>query len=157
MGKCYLATPEAKAEIAALAPEQCGVGVSGAAELAAMGLQGLVRTLPPDGDWVVLQVDMTNAFNTIDRLAMLRGAMKVAPGAFNWLRFCYDEPTGLICAGQRFCESRTGVHQGDAMGPLAFALGLKSVTDEAPALDLIWKSWYLDDGTIVGPAREVFK
>lgn len=99
---------------------------------------------------------MVNAFNTLTRAAMLEGAQGTIPGAYNWLRFCYDQPTWLICGGQRFCQSRTGVHQGDAMGPLGFAVGLKIVTDRAPVLNLLWKSWSLDDGTIVGPAKEVY-
>ena len=48
--------------------------------------------------------------------------------------------------------SHTGVHQGDAMGPLGFALAL----DAAENPDLSgWKTWYLDDGHIVGRVDNV--
>ena len=39
---------------------------------------------------------------------------------------------------------------------MGFAVGLKTVTDLAPLLNLPWKSWYLDDRTIVEPAKEVY-
>ena len=43
------------------------------------------------------------------------------------------------------------------MGLLAFALGLEPALDECMAQEqnLPWVSWYLDDGTIVGPLQAV--
>ena len=45
------------------------------------------------------------------------------------------------------------MHQGDAMGPCGFALGLEVALDKCLELQrsLTWQSWYLDDGTFVGP------
>ena len=45
------------------------------------------------------------------------------------------------------------------MGPLGFALGLEAALSspgcERAARGLEWLTWYLDDGTIVGPAAQV--
>ena len=48
--------------------------------------------------------------------------------------------------------SSCGVHQGDALGPIGFALGLEQALDECKAEEdaLPWACWYLDDGTIIG-------
>ena len=47
-----------------LGPQQVGVGVPSTAELVGMGVQRVVENSDPEGDWVVLQVDVTNAYNT---------------------------------------------------------------------------------------------
>ena len=54
-------------ELASLRPRQCGVGVRNAAEMVGMGLQRFVQSQDAAGDtdYVVLQVDMRNAFNSI--------------------------------------------------------------------------------------------
>jgi Reverse transcriptase (RNA-dependent DNA polymerase) len=145
-------------EMACLQPRQCGVGVRNAAEMVGMGLQRFVqsRHAQGDDDYVVLQVDMRNAFNSISRDAVLRGCMAKVPTAYNWLRFCYGGASPLYCQGRFLCASHVGVHQGDACGPLGFALGLDVGLDQCVARELAWESWYLDDGHIVGKVDEVF-
>ena len=64
--------------------------------------------------------------------------------------------------------SRTGVQQGDPLGPFFFALGLAAATDlawptpapathddAAPPASALLRPFYLDDGTIVGPLPAV--
>ena len=43
------------------------------------------------------------------------------------------------------------------MGPLGFALGLEHALDQCAGHEdrLAWVSWYLDDGTILGPIEGV--
>ena len=144
-------------EVASLQPRQCGVGVRNAAEMVGMGLQRYVQSRHASGasDYVVLQVDMRNAFNSISRDAVLKGCQAKVPAAYNWLRFCYGGASPLICQGRTLCASYVGVHQGDACGPLGFALGLDFGLDLCQARDLDWESWYLDDGHIVGRPAEV--
>ena len=57
-----------------------------------------------------------------------------------------------LCQGQQVATSCCGVHQGDALGPIDFALGLEQALDECKAQEdeLPWACWYLDDGTLVG-------
>ena len=144
-------------EMACLKPRQCGVGVKNATEMVGMGLQRFVQSKMAEGvtDYVVLQVDMRNAFNSISRDAVLKGCLAKVPSAYNWLKFCYGGASPLFCQGRLFCASHVGVHQGDACGPLGFALGLDTGLDQCPPRDLDWKSWYLDDGHIVGRTDDV--
>jgi hypothetical protein len=122
-----------------------------------MGLQRLVQSRHASGanDYVVLQVDMRNAFNSISRDAVLRGCLAKVPSAYNWLRFCYGGASPLYCQGRLLCDSHIGVHQGDACGPLGFALGLDTGLDQCEPRELAWESWYLDDGHIVGKVDQV--
>lgn len=158
VGKCLLHSESVLMELASLRPRQCGVGVRNAAEMVGMGLQRFVqsRHAAGDSDYVVLQVDMRNAFNSISRNAVLKGCLAKVPSAYNWLRFCYGGSSPLFCQGRFLCASHVGVHQGDACGPLGFALGLDFGLDQCAARELAWDSWYLDDGHIVGNSREVF-
>ena len=99
MGKALLNVPPLLSQLQGLSPVQCGVGVPNACESIGQGLQGLVDSLPREGDWVVLQVDVSNAFNTIDRTAVLHGAAKHAPAMLAWLKFLYATPATLFCQG----------------------------------------------------------
>ena len=128
----------------------------GACELVAMGMQA-VASVAPTQPWVALQVDVRNAFNTASRDAMLRQCAKKVPSCFNWLRWCYAGPSPLVCGGKVVASSHTGVHQGDAMGPLGFSLALEEALDQCtPAGSQVsWEAWYLDDGLIVGSAQSV--
>ena len=117
-----------------------------------MGLQRYVQSQAAADlhDYALLQVDVCNAFNSVSRDAILRGCMAKVPSAYNWLRFCYGGPSPLFCQWRRFCESHVAIHQGDACGPLGFALGLDTALDQCETRALDWESWYLDDGHIVG-------
>ena len=84
-------------EMACLCPRQCGVGVRNAAEMVGMGLQRIVESRHSRGanDYVVLQVDMRNAFNSISRDAVLRGCLAKVPTAYNWWGEPIDMPKPL--------------------------------------------------------------
>ena len=151
VGKVLLRTTRVRAEVEGLQPRQVGVSVPFAAELVGMGVQRLADTVE-QSNWAVLQVDVSNAFNSVDRSAILLSAQVKAPSTYNWLTWCYRENTQLFCQGKSVAVSSTGVHQGDAMGPLGFALGLEKALDMCKDADaaLPWSTWYLDDGTLVG-------
>ena len=156
IGKCLLETDALKEQIQSLQPRQCGVAVKGATELVGMGLQHFVDARHADPNWVVLTVDISNAFNTINRDAILRGCAKHVPVAYNWLSSCYQGHSPLFSQGQLILASQTGTHQGDTCGPLGFVLGLEEALEAAGRHTLEWESWYLDDGTLVGTPQEVF-
>ena len=88
---------------------------------------------------------------------MLQGALLKVPGIYNWLAWWYGAASPLICQGKQLVPSSTGVHQGDAMGPLGFTLGLDVALDRAMSPDDMfpWNTWYLDDGTIVAPLNAI--
>ena len=131
-----MGSPALSSQLRALAPQQCGVGVSNACESIGQGLQDVISSMPENGDWVV-QVDVTNAFNTIDRTPMLKGSAEHAPSMFAWLRFLYVQPTTLYSQGKRLL-SRCCVHQGCPLGPAAFACGIQGIVKNLEQFALQW-------------------
>ena len=93
VGKALLATGTAKRQVAELTPLQVGVGVRGAAESVAMGAQALVNHLGTSTRWCMLKVDMANAFNTVDRTAMLKATLHYTPALYNFLQFASSRST----------------------------------------------------------------
>ena len=93
IGKTLLKTEPMRGAVRGLVPEQVGVGEPHACEMVGMGLQAMVmrKILEGDRDFVVLQVDLRNAFNCISRKAVLEGAAKHAPSMSNWLQWCYGD------------------------------------------------------------------
>ena len=136
-----------------LLPHQCGVSVPGACETVAMGLQALTHSLRPDSDVAVLQVDCANAFNCIDRRAVLSAVRSDAPELMAWAHFCYASQSPLYCGGHTLW-SQQGVQQGNPLGPLFFALAWQRVVSVLPD-SLHLNCWYLDDGHLVGPLTSI--
>ncbi len=97
MGKAPMKTPLVWKDTGNQAPRQTGVAVKAAAELIGLGLQRAVDNRDNLGDGIIVQVDMVNAFNTLHREAVLEGARRKVPGAYNWLRYCYTQH-GLFSA-----------------------------------------------------------
>jgi hypothetical protein len=155
VGKALLATARAKAEVESLQPIQVGVGVPGAAEAVAMGVQSITTRLKDTPGWTLLKVDLRNAFNSIDRANVLREAALRAPSTFNFLRFAYGAAAPLY-VGSSVIPSATGTHQGCPLGPVGFALGIQPILERiARTGGLVWSSWYLDDGVLIGPTSQV--
>ena len=150
VGKALLSTATLKQQVAALAPLQCGVGVRGATEAVAMGTQCLVNQFGGTGHWALLKVDLSNAFNSVHREHILKGALHSCPGAYNFLAFAYAQHAPLYL-GEDILTSEEGTHQGCPLGPLGFALGIHDLLETA-AKDsgLVWSTWYLDDGMMLG-------
>ena len=65
--------------LATLRPLQLGFNGQGACELAGTTLQACLDTLGPSGDWACLCVDIANAFNTVERVAILASLRSRAP------------------------------------------------------------------------------
>ena len=156
VGKVLLRLPDVKTELECLQPRQCGVGVPYATELVGMGVQRLADVCPIN-EWVILQVDVRNAFNTIHRPAMLQQCLRKTPSIYDWLSWYYSRSCSLTFQGTHMAMSSTGVHQGDALGPIGFSLGLEAALDNCREQEeaLPWACWYLDDGTILGSLQAV--
>ncbi|CAB1116596.1 unnamed protein product [Ectocarpus sp. CCAP 1310/34] len=97
--------------------DQFGVAVAGGVEQVAMDAQLVHQT----GHWVV-QTDCSNAFNTGKRTAIMAQAAKSVPDLVGYIARCYDEiPAKAIytmdSGERRTIECKSGVQQGDGMGP----------------------------------------
>jgi hypothetical protein len=91
-----------------------------------MGVQGVVDSRQSMGHWVLLKIDMANAFNTVSRKAVLQEAGGHCPTLFNYLRFNYQLHAPLFCGGE-VLSSQAGVHQGCPLGPVGFALAIHPI------------------------------
>ena len=99
----------------------------------------------------VVKVDIRNAFNTVRRDRLLRSVRDRCPEIYPLAFQAYSRPSPLHF-GEHVIMSSCGVQQGDPLGPVFFALAVDGCTRSLKApLNL----WYLDDGTIAGPAETV--
>lgn len=135
-----------------LAPLQLAVGVSGGVE----ALVHAVRSaLAADSDAALLTVDMANAFNEVDRSALLTAVQKYVPALLPYVQWSYGAPTDLHVvgapAGTAPIQSRTGVRQGDTLAMLLFALVVQQILERtqatAPAVAVLAIA---DDVNLVG-------
>ena len=99
----------------------------------------------------VLQVDLVNAYNSVDRGVVLEEVANHFPECLAWAETCYGASSWLKF-GESTITSATGVHQGDPLAGLLFCLVLKLVVDaiETEVATLVLNAWYLDDGHIIG-------
>ena len=138
-----------------LIPLQLGVAVPQAAEIIAQAVQAWYSH--PQPDEVVLLVDFKNAYNTLDRQAMLDAVCAEAPQFARYAAFCYSAPTPLMGAGFSL-QSEEGTQQGDVCGPLFFALTLHRVLRVAcPPDPRRWSSSFIDDVTLCGKEDRVLE
>ena len=78
-------------------PHQHGVGVPGGAENVVQGLR-LAKALNKEN--VVVGIDFSNAFNSVDRQAIAFEVEKHFPQVKTWFEMCYGRPTHLIVKNQ---------------------------------------------------------
>ena len=112
-------------------------------------------------DKVLISLDLANAFNTIDRAAVLAGVRRVCPSMAPWIDASYSQDSVLLLGTNELTSSR-GVQQGDPAGPAVFALGIqedileaKARTDQEYPTELYFVAFFLDDGTAAGTSQAV--
>eukprot|EP00731_Ephydatia_muelleri_P005262 Em0002g1438a len=111
-----------------------------------------------ENDFVVLKVELKNAFNMVSRQAVLNECGKHFPELLPWASWCYSQhpflwhPLGCLTSEQ-------GVQQGDPLGPLLFSLVLNILVSDISSrgdCSLNYHAWYLDDGALAGPGSSVY-
>ncbi|GJR17450.1 putative reverse transcriptase domain-containing protein [Tanacetum coccineum] len=134
---------------------QFGVGVSGGAEAILHSVNRVLSEYHNDGSLAMLTVDFSNAFNLVDRSALLHEVRVKCPSISLWVDFLYGQASRLYI-GDTHIWSATGVQQGDPLGPLLFALILHPLLHKIKdSCKLLLHAWYLDDGTVIGDSEEV--
>jgi hypothetical protein len=132
---------------------QFGVGVAGGAEVVA----ALAKLLHESDSWL-LDVDGSNAFNSIRRSVFLPAASAALGRGYSYVAAVYgNAPPPLLFrmeSGEVRCiPSASGCQQGDPLGPVLFCLGiLQLMRDlrgrfEASGISLFG---YMDDLTLGG-------
>ena len=149
---------------------QLGIGVSGGLEAAVNGAKAFLYAHP---DMVLLKLDLKNAFNSISRVLIRRRLVELE---LNELLPYYDSRYPVQVDGEggvgkwptlaipmddgttAHIESRTGVTQGDVLGPLFFAVGLDAVISKAleavPIAGSSFLAAFIDDINMVASKEE---
>ncbi|GKE30490.1 putative reverse transcriptase domain-containing protein, partial [Tanacetum coccineum] len=134
---------------------QFGVGVSGGAEAILHSVNRVLSEYHNDGSLAMLNVDFSNAFNRVDRSALLHKVRVKCPLISLWVDFLYGQASRLYI-GDTHIWSANGVQQGDPLGPLLFALILHPLLHKIKdSCKLLLHVWYLDDGTVIRDSEEV--
>jgi len=134
-------------------PAQVGVATPLGAETAVHVVRQWMERQEGSNTKAALKLDFRNAFNLVDRSAMLHEVDAHFPTLSRWVRWCYEEESSLLFAGHELL-SATGVQQGDPLGPLLFATTIQPLVEELKAgtgeaaLDLTL--FYHDDGFLAG-------
>ena len=142
-----------------LAPHQYGVGVPAGAERILHVLQH--RLTDKDERLALLQLDISNAFNTCDRGRLLRElyALPALQPVFRLVHFAYAQPSALLlqgCRGQAIMSSQ-GVRQGDPLSALLFCVYMREVLQRVHDKTGVSVYGFFDDINVLGQPRQVMK
>eukprot|EP00435_Cladocopium_sp_Y103_P064641 s718_g26.t1 len=103
---------------------------------------------------LLIKLDFANAFNTVNRDAILPTVRDQFPALARWTTWCYRQPSRLQFATHTL-ESQSGVQQGDPLGPLLFSAALQPLASDLRQCGLDIAVHYLDDGVLAGDITAV--
>ena len=139
-----------------LEPTQLGVGTEGGTEAAVHAAREFVHS--PDHASInqiniLTKIDIKNAFNSIHRSAFLTCVREKCPQIYPLLYQAYSSTNPLYYRTTKI-ESRSGLHQGDPLASLSFAL---TINEAVSRISCPFNLWYLDDGTLGGELELVLQ
>ena len=140
-----------------LLPHQYGVGVPGGCERIVHSLQ---HCLTDRSHRVcALKIDITNAFNTVDRVQLLNKLYAIPQLSPIWrlVQFAYatDSPLLLQRCENVSLSSSNGVRQGDPLSGLLFCLYLQETLAAVAQEASVQPYAYMDDLHVVGTPQQV--
>lgn len=127
---------------------QFGIGIRSGCEVAVHVTRQILNDHP---DYTIIKLDYTNAFNSVSRSHMLEKVASTFPSAYPFISQAYMKPSFLLY-NNKIILSQEGVQQGDPLGPLLFCLSIQNIVSK---VSCPLNVWYMDDGTIGGPADVV--
>ena len=89
---------------------QLCVGQKAGCEAAAHAMRDIFAEEDTDA---VLLIDASNAFNSLNRKALLHNIQYLCPPLSTYVRNCYGRPARLFITGGKEIESKEGTTQGD--------------------------------------------
>jgi len=93
--KWLLATSQGRSATAALAPLQTAFAKGSPCEVVAMGVLALAEPMHGSTWWLLLQVDLKNAFSSIHRPTILEALEQRCPSLLPWVRQAF-QPAPLL-------------------------------------------------------------
>ena len=157
VGKVLCLTTRVDAELACGTDQLCG-GVKGGIEGAVHAMNDLFALHSNSATgWGVLLVDASNAFNTINRVALLWNARILWTRCSRFLFNTYQGWAALVIRGSdKFLFSREGVTQGDPLSMFMYAIGTLPLIQSLRNLD-VTQVWYADDASGCGDLADICK
>lgn len=144
---------------ALFAPFQFGVAVPrGAEAVIHLWREVLAGNIVLDDDELVaLKIDLSNAFNNVDRNAMLRLCHRYFPELYAFVWYCYGNMSYLFIRGMsKIIRSRQGAQQGDPLASLLSCLVFHEVIAKINSLpDIKLNAWFMDDGGIIANYKSI--
>ena len=144
-----------------LEPLQLGVGSKAGCEAIVHTVRQWLGRNKTDTRKVLASLDLSNAFNCVDRSAFLQETRRVCPRLAPWVDFCYQNASHLLL-GAGCLSSARGVQQGDPLGPAMFSLAIQErirrARERTEALhpgELDFVVFFLDDGILGGTVQAV--
>ena len=138
-------------------PLQFGIGVRGGCEaIIHAAWSTLYDSHLTSEERVLLQLDLDNAYNHADRSCLFEEVHKHFPELSAWAEASYGSLAQLQFS-DLIIYSCVGVHQGDPLASLFFALLLlpilTNISQQVPNLEL--NVWLHDNGALIGKAQDL--
>ena len=132
---------------------QVCAGQAGGCEAAIHAMRSLYENEDTDA---VLLIDAANAFNSMNRSAMLKNIERICPAAYIYAYNCYASHARLFVLGGKEIRSMEGTTQGDPPSMAFYAIGLLPlIWCLAEPVDHAKQAAYADDLTGAGKLKKL--
>ena len=140
-----------------LAPHQYGMGVAAGAEKIVHSAQH--ELTDTDKRLAMLQLDVTNAFNSCDRTRLLSElyGLGTLQAVYRIADFAYSQPSALVLSGcdGLMIDSAQGVRQGDPLSALLFCVYMRETLQRVSDETGVKVYGFFDDISLLGTPQQL--